>query len=44
MYYSIALGLVLALSAFGTAAFFADKRYRPTFLADPPEGRRRVGN
>jgi hypothetical protein len=44
MYYSIALGLILALSAFGMAAFFADKRYGPNFLADPPEGRRRVGN
>jgi hypothetical protein len=43
MYYSIALGAVLALSAFGMAAFFADKRYGTTFLAEPPEGRRRVG-
>jgi hypothetical protein len=43
MYYSIALGFVLALSAFGMAAFFADKRYRPTFPTDPPEGRG-VGN
>jgi hypothetical protein len=44
MYYSIALGFVLALSAFGMAAFIADKRYSPTFLAEPPEGRRRAGN
>jgi hypothetical protein len=44
MYYSIALGFILALSAFGAAAFIADKRYGPTFLGDPPEGRRGVRN
>jgi len=27
MYYSIALGFLLALAAFGTAAFIADRRY-----------------
>jgi hypothetical protein len=42
MYYSIALGLILALSAFAAAAFIADKRYRPTFLAEPPDGRRHM--
>jgi hypothetical protein len=42
MYYSIALGLILALSAFATAAFIADRRYRPTFLAEPPDGRQRL--
>jgi hypothetical protein len=44
MLYSIALGLVLALAAFGTAAFIADRLYSSTFLGDPPEGRRRVGH
>lgn len=38
MYYSIALGFVLALAAFGIAAFVADRRYRRTFL--PPEAGR----
>ena len=40
MYYSIALGVLLALAAFGTAAFIMDRRYRPTFLGEPPEGPR----
>ena len=34
----------LALAAFGTAAFIADRLYSSTFLADPPEGRRRLGH
>jgi hypothetical protein len=42
--YSIALGLLLALAAFGTAAFIADRLYSSTLLAEPPEGRRRVGH
>jgi hypothetical protein len=44
MYYSIALGLLLALAAFGTAAFIADRRYRPTFLGEAPERRRHAGH
>jgi hypothetical protein len=44
MLYSIVLGLVLALAAFGTAAFIADKLYSSTLLGEPPEGRRRVGH
>jgi hypothetical protein len=44
MLYSIVLGLVLALAAFGTAAFIADRLYSSTFLADPPDGRRRLGH
>jgi|EndMetStandDraft_2_1072991.scaffolds.fasta_scaffold17784_5 hypothetical protein len=44
MMYSIALGLLLALAAFGTAAFIADRLYSSTFLAEPPEGRRHIGH
>jgi hypothetical protein len=44
MIYSTVLGLVLALAAFGTAAFIADRLYGSTFAAEPPEGRRHIGH
>jgi len=43
MYYSIALGLLLTLVAFGAAAFIADRLYSSTFL-DPPDGPRHAGH
>jgi hypothetical protein len=40
MLYSIALGVVLSLIAFGVAAFIMDKLYGPTFLGQS-SGKRR---
>jgi hypothetical protein len=44
MLYSIALGLILSLAAFGTAAFIADRLYSPSFPDEPFEGRRHVSH
>jgi hypothetical protein len=44
MLYSMALGLVLSLVAFGTAAFIADRLYSPTFRGEPFDGRRHIGH